>query len=103
MGGWARGDGERSTAAEARGGSPPGGPGTAARALLRPRLRPGDHAVHDADVTQPDLGGARPGHAGARPALVVVDGLRLADQRRRPGGGWRADRAVRRDGVLPDR
>ena len=81
--------GERERVTDAAAGSepPPGGPGHAARALLRPRLRPGDHPVHGADVAPPDLGGARPGDAGARAALVVVGRLRLADQRRRPRGG----------------
>ena len=77
--------------------------GDAARALLRPRLRPRLHPVHGADGAPPDLVGARPGPARARHALVGVDRLRLADQRHRPRGGRRAPGHVRRDGGAADR
>src|SRR5215216_5581902 len=64
-------------------GVPPGRSSDAARALLRPGLRPGDHAVHLADVRRSDLARARPRDADPGPALVVVGGIRLADQRLR--------------------
>ena len=47
---------------------------------------------------EPDLGGAGEGAARARRAVVVVGRLRLADERRRPRGGRRAARDLRRDG-----
>ena len=53
-----------------------------ARALLRSRLRARLHAVHRADGGRPDLGGARAGAARARPALVGLGRLRVADERR---------------------
>ncbi len=58
------------------------------------------HAVHGADGRRADLGGAGQGPARARRALVVVGRLRVADQRRRPRGGRRPARDVRRDGAL---
>src|ERR1700742_2991737 len=77
--------------------------GDAARALLRPRLRPRDHRVHLADVPPPDLDRAGPGAAGARRALVGLGELRLADQRDRPRGGPGPARLLRRDGLDADR
>src|SRR3954452_1085049 len=68
----------------ARGGAARRRAGDAARALLRPRLRAGDHAVHDADVARPELVGTGAGPAGPRRSLVVLGRLRLADQRDRP-------------------
>ncbi len=82
---------------------PRGRAGHAARAVLRPRLRSRAHAVHHADVPPPDLGGPRAGHARPRCPLVVLDGLRVADQRRRPRGGGGSHRHVRRHGVPASR
>ena len=50
-----------------------------------------------------DLAGASPRPAGARGLLVALDRLRVADERRRPRGGRRPDRDVRRDGGVPRR
>ena len=77
--------------------------GHPARAVLRPRLRPGAHAVHRADGRRADLGGARQGAAGARRAVVVVVGLRVADERGRPRGRPRPPGDLRRDGRVPGR
>ena len=70
----------------------------AARAVLRPRLRAGDHAVHGADGARHDVGRPRQGPAGARRPVVDVDRLRLADERRRPGGARRPGGDHRVDG-----
>ena len=70
----------------------------AARALLRPRLRAGVHAVHRAHVGPADLGGHRARDARARGAVVGVGRLRVADERHRPRGGRGSPRRVRRDG-----
>ena len=77
--------------------------GDAAGAVLRPRLRAGDHPVHGADVPPPDLVGPGPGPAGAGDAVVGVGRLRLADQRHRPRGGRGPPRHLRRDGGAADR
>src|SRR5436190_24336801 len=61
--------------APARRGAARGRAGDAARTVLRPRLRAGDHAVHGADVPPADLGGPRQGHARARGLVVVLGGL----------------------------
>ncbi len=78
--------------------------GDAAGAVLRPRLRPGAHPVHGADVPSPDLVGTGPGPAGARRAVVVVGGLRLADQRRSTPRRARSRLVIfARDGGAADR
>ena len=48
---------------------------------------------------EPTWEGAREGDARARGAVVVVERLRVADEPRRPRGGRRPDRDVRRDGA----
>ena len=75
----------------------------AARAVLRPRLRARADAVHAADGRRADVERAREGDARARGAVVVVERLRVADEPRRPRGGRRPDRDVRRDGGVPRR
>src|SRR5436190_8790725 len=103
LGWWTDGDGYGNASPPPRSGSPRGRAGHPARAVLRPRLRPRDHAVHGADVQRPHLGRARTRAPRARRALVVVDRIRLADERRRPRGGRGADRDLRGDGRAADR
>ncbi len=70
-----------------------------ARALLRPRLRPRDHAVHRADG-----GRRRPGRGSPRGLLVLGVlwwawvGYAWLTSVRRPGGGRRPARDLRGDG-----
>ena len=101
MGGHDHGDTHARAAAQRRAAR--GRAGHAARALLRPRLRARDHAVHRADVRPADLGRAGPGPAGAGRPLVGVGRLRVADERRRSRGGRGPHRDVRRDGGAPGR
>ena len=77
--------------------------GDSAGALLRPRLRPGDHAVHAAHGGRAHVGGHREGPPGAGGPVVVLDRLRLAHQRGRSRGGRGAPRHLRRDGGPPGR
>ncbi len=55
--GWRDGHGYRTARPAALRRAPGGRARHAARALLRPRLRAGDHPVHRADVREPDMAG----------------------------------------------
>ena len=72
--------------------------GLAARALLRPRLRPRAHAMHAADVGRPDLGRPGQGPPRARPPVVGVGRLLVDHERRRPRGRLGPHRDLQRNG-----
>ena len=76
---------------------------TAARALLRSRLRVRHHPGHRLPRRQLDLGWPAARHVPPRRAVVGLGGVCLAHQHPESGGRRRPDRRVRVDGRHADR